>query len=239
MGDLSPSLGVICGMQSEVRALGGWARDPQIIVAVTGARPERAEAHARRLVTEGCRALLSWGVAGGLDPALEPGDPVAAAEVMTEDGERWALSPELKIAVAAAFPSPGQGAGKEGGAVFLGVNRMVLTIDEKAALRARTGAVALDMESHRVARVAAEAGVPLVTLRAIGDPAGRALPRLVEVALDEDGRPRLGTVVAALLRRPGDIRALLRVKRDTDMALTTLARVADKAIPALLSRLDD
>ena len=76
MGDLTPALGpavgIVCGMVSEVRALGRWADDPRITIAVSGARPERAEAEARRLVAEGCRALMSWGVAGGLDPALVP-----------------------------------------------------------------------------------------------------------------------------------------------------------------------
>jgi hypothetical protein len=44
-------------------------------------------------------------------------------------------------------------------------------------------------------------------------------------------------VVAGLLRRPGDLGALLRVKRDTDAALVALAGVADKAVPAMLEGL--
>ena len=111
---------------------------------------------------------------------------------------------------------------------------MVATTAEKAALFQRTSAVAVDMESHRVARVAAEAGLPALAIRAIGDPAGRALPELAVRALGEDGRPRIGPVVAGLLRKPGDLAALLRVKRDTDAALATLANVADTAIAALL-----
>ncbi|MCH8952346.1 MAG: hypothetical protein IID49_09510, partial [Proteobacteria bacterium] len=73
-------------MVSEVRALGRWADDPRIAIAVSGARPDRAEAEARRLVAGGCRVLLSWGVAGGLDPALRPGELVIPAEIVAEDG---------------------------------------------------------------------------------------------------------------------------------------------------------
>ncbi len=222
-------------MISEVRALGRWADDPLVGIGISGARPDRAEAEARRLVAEGCRVLLSWGVAGGLDPALAPGDLVIPAEVVAEDGGSWPASLELRAAVATGIPSPFRGEGQGGGKYILGLDRMVLSAAEKADLYKRTGAVAIDMESHRVALVAAAAGLPVLAVRAIGDPAGRALPALAARALGEDGRPRIGTVVAGLLRRPGDIGALLRVKRDTDSALTGLAGVADLVVPAMLS----
>ena len=123
-----------------------------------------------------------------------------------------------------------------GKGAILGLDRMVLTVAEKAALFERSGAVAIDMESHRVALVAAAAGLPFLALRAIGDPAGRALPALVARALGEDGRPRIGPVIAGLLRRPGDLAALLRVRRDTAAALAALAAVAETLIPAILPR---
>ena len=239
MGDLTPALGIVCGMVSEVQALGRWANDPRIGVAVSGARPGRAEAEARRLVAGGCRALLSWGVAGGLDPALAPGDLVLPAEVVAEDGGRLPLShtviARLDRAIRTAeMPRPSRGM-REPGAI-LGLDRMVLTVAEKADLYERTGAVAVDMESHRVALVAAAAGLPALSVRVIGDPAGRALPALAARALGEDGRPRIGPVVMGLLRRPGDLGALLRVKRDTDAALARLAAVAETLIPAILPR---
>ncbi len=223
-------------MVSEVQALGRWANDPRIGIGISGARPGRAEAEARRLAAEGCRALLSWGVAGGLAPALVPGDLVIPAEVVAEDGGSWPVSAELCAAVAASVPSPLRGEGQGGGGRHLGVDRMVLSAAEKTALFERTGAVALDMESHRVALVAAAAGLPVVAVRAVGDPAGRALPALAAQALGEGGRPRIGPVVAGLLRRPGDLAALLRVKRDTEVALAALAGVAETLVPAILPR---
>jgi len=255
MGHLTPApkivCGIVCGMVSEVQALGRWADDPLVGIGISGARPGRAEVEARRLVAEGCRVLLSWGVAGGLDPALVPGDLVFPAEVLAEDGGSWPLSQELGAALAAGVPSlrrgfagdPGpSGArqapekGQGGGRHILGLDRMVLTVAEKAALFERTGAVAVDMESHRVALVAAAAGLPVLAVRAIGDPAGRALPALAARALGEDGRPRIGPVVAGLLRRPGELAALLRVRRDTEAALAALAAVAETLILAILPR---
>ncbi len=226
MGNLSPVLGIVCGMVVEARALGRWADDSRISIGVSGARPDRAEAGARRLVAEGCRALLSWGVAGGLDPALGPGDLVIPAEVVAEDGASWAMSANLGAAIAGGAPSP-----------LLGADHMVLDVAAKATLYARTGAVAVDMESHRVARVAAEADLPAIAIRVIGDPAGRVVPKLATRAIGEDGRPRIGPVSAGLLRRPGDLGALLRVKRDSDLALRALSGIADRVIPAVLKAL--
>ena len=243
MGDLTPTpkivCGIVCGMVSEVRALGRWADDPLVGIGISGARPDRAEAEARRLVAEGCRALLSWGVAGGLDPALAPGDLVIPGEVVAEDGGSWPLSHTViarldRTIQTAEMPRPSRG--MTGTGAILGLDRMVLSVAEKAALFERTGAVAVDMETHRVAQVAAEAGLPALAIRAIGDPAGRALPALAARALGEDGRPRIGPVVAGLLRRPGDVAALLRVRRDTEAALATLTAVADTFIAAILPR---
>ncbi len=237
MENLTPAPEIVCGivygMASEVRALGRWADDPRIGIGISGARPGRAEAEARRLAAEGCRVLVSWGVAGGLDPALAPGKLVIPEAIVAEDGGRWPVAPDLRAAVAAGLPSPHRIQG--GGMHLLGLDRMVPSAAEKAALHARTGAVAVDMESHRIALVAATAGLPVLAVRGIGDPAGRALPALAVRALGEDGRPRVGPVVAGLLRRPGDLGALLRVRRDTEAALRALAASADSIIAELLA----
>ncbi len=80
-------LGVVTGMVAEARC-----RPPPgdaIEAAFSGGDPARALSGAARLVAEGARALLSFGIAGGLDPALDPGDLVVADTVVAPGGERW------------------------------------------------------------------------------------------------------------------------------------------------------
>ena len=210
-------IGIICGMASEVRALGRWAEDPRVVVAVSGARPERAEAEARRLLAEGAVALLSWGIAGALAPGLRTGALVRPAIVVGPDNTRWPVT-----------LVPGDG-------VLAGYDKLVRHVEAKAGLRAATGAVAVDMESHQVARVATEAGVPFGVVRVISDIADRELPALIEYALTEEGRPRIDAVILGLLRRPYELPGLIAAGRESSAALAVLSSVADETLAGWLA----
>jgi len=103
------------------------------------------------------------------------------------------------------------------GALF-GDGAILATSAAKAALHARTGAAAVDLESAAVARAAARHGLPFAVLRAVCDPAGRDLPRAALIALDSQGRIGTLRIAAAILSRPGDIPALIALGRDAARA---------------------
>ena len=85
-------------------------------------------------------------------------------------------------------------------------------------------------ESHGAAKAAPAAGVPFLVLRAVADPAGRDIPRAALVAMTPDGGVRIGTVIAALLRRPWELAGILRLAGDARAGMRTLER----AVPILL-----
>ena len=227
-------LGIVCGMASEIRALGRWAEDAQVRIGISGAQPERAESEAQRLVDAGCRLLMSWGVAGGLDPEMQPGDVVVPSAVVDEGGGCWPFATELAEAVAGVIPAPFRWSDRGQGRCVLGLDRMVLHAEDKTALFALTGALTADMESHRVAQVAANGNLPVVAVRAVGDPVDGSVPTLAAEALDEDGRTRFGAVARGLLQRPWDFGALMRVRRETDAALEALGRIAEQVMQRVL-----
>lgn len=232
-------LGIVCGMASEVRALGRWADDARVRIGVSGAQPERAGSEARRLVEAGCRLLMSWGVAGGLDPEMRPGDLVVPSAVVDEGGGCWPFSAELAGAVAGGLPAPFDWAGRGQGRCVLGLDRMVLHAEDKTALFALTGALSADMETHRVAQVAADSHVPALAVRAVGDPVDGSVPALAAQALGEDGRTRPGAVARGLVRRPWELGALMRVRRETGLALASLAQSAERVVQTAVDRLRD
>jgi len=233
-------IGILCGMQAEALALGPLQDNPRVRVGVTGAEPERSLAEAERLADLGCAMLVSWGVAGGLDPTLRTGDLVLAGRIVTEGGDVYPITAYAAAGqrrASGAAPSPS--GDSQAGPAILGLDRMVLGTAEKAVLFARTGAVAVDMESHRVARMAAMRGLPALVIRAVGDPAGRDLPGMVEGALTAEGRPRIGRVLAGLLAAPGALPALLRLRRETAAALACLRRDGRPLLASVLERMAD
>jgi len=217
-------IGVVTGVRAEARCLGGLG----VAVACSGARPARARAEAARLIAGGAAGLVSFGLAGGLSPALASGDLVLADAVVLPNGERIATDPAWRSRLLARIEAeaPHQ-------AAVAGSDRLLATVAAKRALFATTGALAVDMESHAVAEAAHAAGRPFLVLRAIADPADQALPRAATVALGPDGEVRLLALARALLERPAELPALLRLGRQSRRALAALRRVVLLAGPEL------
>ncbi|MBF0561655.1 MAG: hypothetical protein HQL37_06445 [Alphaproteobacteria bacterium] len=174
---------------------------------------------ARRLVEDGARGLVSFGLAGGLDPRLPSGtvllaDRVIAGAVSLDTAVIWRDSLERQLT--SFHPVVG---------AVVDSSQVVATVTGKQALFAASGAAAVDMESAAVAQVAAAAGLPFVAVRVIADPALRDLPGAALAGMGEDGRVRPMAVLAALLRHPFELPDLLRLSLDSARATAVLRRV--------------
>ena len=87
-------LAVITGLTAEAHI----ARRLGLPVQAGGGTPEGAEAAAEALVAAGATALLSFGLAGGLDPTLRPGD-ILIPDAVVEDGRIRPASANLSAAL--------------------------------------------------------------------------------------------------------------------------------------------
>jgi hopanoid-associated phosphorylase len=190
-------------------------------IAVARADGDRAEALAEAAIRQGAEALISFGIAGGLDPALGAGSIVLASEIILPDGSRIATDAAWRKRVLRQL-----GGLDVSERPIAGADRPIVDIGEKAALHARARAVAVDMESHGIARVAARKSLPLLVLRAIADPASRALPASATVGLASDGTVKPLATISRLLAAPGELPALVGLTADVVRALATLWRVA-------------
>lgn len=195
--------------------------------AVSGMGCAAAGAAARRLLEAGAEALISWGVAGALDPQLEAGAICLPREVVGPDGSRYATAAgwrdELAASIAAYRPVAA--------GALLTRARPVAAIADKATLHLETGAVAVDMESSAVAHAAALGHVPFVAVRVIVDTARDAIPLSVTAA-GETGEVRIMKLLAGLIRFPGDIAGVMRLARRYGAATRSL-RVAAARGPLL------
>lgn len=233
--------GIVTGIAAESRALArGLQQHHHLIdrleqrLGCAGADAERARSIAQNLLDAGARGLVSFGIAGGLDPALQPGALVLAEEVALPGGGAVAVDSAWRAGVLARLQETDT---RTVGGRLLGSARVIAAPRDKRDCFQVHGAAAVDMESHAVAGVAEQAGVPLLVVRAVADSAERALPGLVIGSIGPDGEPRGGLVASRLLLQPWTLPALLRLRGDARSALRTLSEVARIAGPALLGRL--
>lgn len=194
-------------------------------LAVSGAGPDAARHAAARLLEQGVAALVSWGCAAALAPGLRSGALVLPTRILGADGAELAVDAawrqRLIQALVPALPVAG--------GTLLESPRIVADPAEKHALHAQTGALAVDMESAAVARVAAETGLPCLVVRAIADTAAMPLPQAVARALNPRGDVRLGVLLRHLAAHPAQVPELIRLGRAFAAATHTLRRVRELA----------
>jgi hopanoid-associated phosphorylase len=208
---------IVVGLAFEARIAAG----PGVQVICSGdgrnlvARLTEAIAESRKLVN-GCPGILSFGVAGGLAPHLRPGTCVVGSAVLA-GSTRMPISPEWSQKLLQTIPDAVSG-------MLLGVSAPVANPDEKRALYVKTGAIAVDMESHIVAAVGQAHDLPVAAIRVITDPAKRSLPASAVAAMRPNGTTNIAAMVRSVLRRPREVPALLQTALDARAARATLVR---------------
>ena len=159
--------------------------------------------------------VISAGVCGALDPGLHVGDIVLCDSVIDGAGVR------LSVTASASQRAVAAGRANAPAGAMVSSSQVVATPEAKAALRAETGGVAVDMESAAIVEAAAAHGCASMILRGISDDARETLPEALIALMDPDGRIRSGRLLA--LARPRVLAAALRLRRASRHALGNVA----------------
>ena len=163
---------------------------------------------------------MTFGMAGGLDPALKPGSVVIPRELISPDGARYAASRAWREQVAAAVSA--LCAVSEGN--LLTSTHAIQTPADKAAAFRTTGAAAVDMESVAVAEIAAKHNLPFIAVRVIVDTAADMLPRAV-VAASRAGKMQFARLVGGLILAPREIASLIKLAQRYRIAMRSLRAI--------------
>jgi adenosylhomocysteine nucleosidase len=201
----------VTGLQRERRIVAG----PDVEAIASGGNPARLEAVLDRLAGT-ASGIISIGIAGGLAPGLRVGQWVVADAVLV-DGEPLPTDPAWTGRLAARLPAAARG-------LLLGANAMVVEATQKASLYRTTGALAVDMESHIVARMARRHQLPFAAARVVSDAAHRTLPPAARVGMKSDGGMDLPAVLRSLLADPGQFPALIRTGLEAERGFRALLR---------------
>lgn len=211
-------LGVVTGLKSEAKVLRGL----EVACISVGGKAATAPDKIAALIAAGATGLVSFGIAGALHPDLRTGDVIVADAVTEEGGRTWLSHAAWSRALAPSDHAWDGDPGSVRQGAILGLDRLLSSPAEKADAHLQSAALAIDMESHHVARAAAEHNIPFIAIRAISDRAGETLPACLADFVNEEGGTRMSAVFAALISRRvrlGELLATGRASRRAHQAL--------------------
>lgn len=175
------------------------------------------------------QALIFLGFAGGLQPELTGGELVLCDTFVRPAGEEGQSGPVSPPSTATADPTLHrlacgwlQEAGlscRVGRSVTL--IRPVITAEQRLALAAACDALTAEMEDYWLATLAAAAGVPFLSVRAISDAVDDRLPDFDRFT-GERGNLRWGRLLGHLLLHPAELLALAPLANKMRLAQASL-----------------
>lgn len=226
--------GIVVALPEELSTLNGFTGVGKIAkgscafvtenmaVAYAGAGPRNAGSAAELLLAGGATRLMSWGCAAALGETLKAGDLVLADALIDVNNHSIDFDREWRDYVANQLS---RHVVVHAGALAES-EKIMSASEDKKKLRSKTNAVALDMESIAVAKVARQNRLPFLAIRAIADPVGMSLPAAIEYALNDRGDVVLGKLLLHLALHPGQLLGLIKLGLYFNAAKNTLKLVA-------------
>jgi adenosylhomocysteine nucleosidase len=194
----------------------------KLLVAYSGVGSANAQDAAELLVARGATRLMSWGCAGALSASLKPGDLVLADTLIAATGN-------VEMAVDADWHSDTKN--RLAAFVVAHTGRLAESISlvsdsqDKKQLHALTGAIAVDMESIAIAKVAGRYALPFLAIRVIVDPANMTLPRAINYSLNHQGEVVLGKLLLFVAAHPAELPGLIKLGLHSNAAKNTLKAI--------------
>ncbi len=174
---------------------------PDVYLFFAGMGPENATQAAQTLVGLNVDALVSWGVAGALDSRLVSGDILLPGEILDQDGEVYHVDRDWYAALKYKLNQQGVYAGGR----LVSTPNVQQDIRLKSELHQATQALAVDMESAAVARVARNAEKPFVVIRSVFDTVAMRIPASSTKATDQYGHVSITKLLVSLIKSPVEL----------------------------------
>ncbi len=193
-----------------------------IFLCLSGMGYDSARRSSQQLIELGIDALISWGLAGSIDVSLKSGDLLLARNV-TGNEQSWATHADWlnKLQIECQHSSF-----STLNADIASVSDICASISDKKNLSLKSGAIAVDMESSAIAELAATNNIDFLVIRAIADDADTSIPDAVLKYTDSLGKPDPIPFLLSCLKKPGQLKDLIKLAKCYKQALKTLKHIA-------------
>jgi len=202
----------------------------QICLIRSGVGEQHVLHAAKVILRQQIEALISWGTCVSLVPELKTGDLILPSEVLDHNGRIYPtdryLYGRLKSHMTAEHPI------NEGN--LHGVSHIIADPAQKLLLARTTGAIAADMESHILARIACDHQLAFAAIRAVSDTTTMQIPDAIVHGVNSYGEVQWKSFMYHLIRRPDQYKSMASLVRGLWRAQATLG-LAGKYLPDVFS----
>jgi nucleoside phosphorylase len=248
------TIGVVVALSSEAKTLKNvtdritptLSAKAKIVTRQSGIGLKAARRQAEYLA-EISGLLVSFGISGGLHPALKTGDLILSDQVLSWNPEydsvktktqndklglhklsslqTLSVNPRTDIGIIDSIAKKFQ----ENAIHFyqgplLCSPKPLMTKTSKLSARQLTGALAVDTESRAVYEVAKEAKLPFFCLRSVCDPADQSVADALLTMVNEKGDANVGCLLSHLVRSPWMIKDIIIMTKQFRRALISLEK---------------
>src|SRR3990167_1496895 len=197
--------------------------NPLVVIHITVMGAEQARIGARYLAGQKESALVSWGIAGGLDPKIAPGQLIIPDKILSDNAAQvfvpdFILDQHIYTQLSLKL-NPVR-------CSLLQVTDIVTSTASKQELFNQYQAAAIDMESASIADIAREFAIPFIVIRAIADHATLSMPHWFNACLDRQKKIIPWKFIRFLCTYPSTLLSLLHLARSVILARRTLTVTA-------------
>ncbi len=166
------------------------------------------------LIAPATQPVILAGLAGSLRKTYKTRSAHLISTVIGDDGRRWAPT------FGSLLPMTNQS-----GSIIASSATTLTTPIAKRAFADRSGAELVDRESAAFADAATQRGWRWAIVRGVSDGWQETLPPHIDDWIDQTGRAKASAVLAGILRHPGVVRDIGRLRADGLAAMQAVAKL--------------
>ncbi len=223
-------LGIIAALPAEAKCLqtkkinfkSPFEIEKNIFLCVSGIGYNSSIDATKELVKLNVDSLISWGIAGATCDLVTTGDLILARAVRNHKEIYYTSDDWCKRIIQHFKNSSHKILNKD----IVSTEKICATSIEKMKLYKETKALAVDMESAAMAKIAIKNNLNFIVIRAIADNAILNIPEIVIKNIDDYGRAKIIKLVVSCIFNPSQINQILLLAKSYKKALESLNNIS-------------